>query len=326
MCRARAPIGTGVTVNESVQAPVRPTARRTHTQEPEAYDFRRPMTIVREHARLLEMAFETFARQWGTHLTARLRVMSQVTLDGLALHTYDEYVGSLPPTTAMVLCTIEETRQTAVMQFPVGTAMVWIDYLLGGNGRGDEREGRELTEIELTLVRDLLRPALGDLSYAFQGLLPLEVSVRTVQYNPQFVQAVGASESVLVASFTIRSGEREDTATFMVPAELLLAALRTAEGSDSRSADERRAQAAAVLDLETAVQRVPVDVSVRFAPVTVHPREVVTLAVGDVLPLFHPSTMPLDVVVDGVVLARAAAGNNGSRLACMVVTVEENPR
>jgi len=315
-----------VTVNDSMHAPARPAARRARTQEPESYDFRRPMTMVREHARILEMAFETFARQWGTQLTARLRVMSQVTLDELTLRTYDEYVRSLPPTTAMVLCTIEETRQTAVMQFPVGTAMVWIDYLLGGSGRGDEREGRELTEIELSLLRDLLRPALGDLSYAFAALLPLDVTVRTVQYNPQFVQAVGASESVLVASFTVRSGEREDTATFMVPAELLLAALRSAEGSDARSADERRTQAAAVVDLEAAVQRVPVEVSVRFSPVTVHPREVIDIAVGDVLPLFHPSTKPLDVVVDGVVLAHAAAGNNGSRLACMVVTVEENPR
>jgi len=320
------PIETGVTVNDSMHAPVRPAARRARMQEPESYDFRRPMTMVREHARVLEMAFETFARQWGTQLTARLRVMSQVTLDELTLRTYDEYVRSLPPTTAMVLCTIEETRQTAVMQFPVGTAMVWIDYLLGGSGRGDEREGRELTEIELSLMRDLLRPALGDLSYAFAALLPLDVTVRAVQYNPQFVQAVGASESVLVASFTVRPGEREDTATFMVPAELLLAALRSAEGSDARSADERRTQAAALVDLEAAVQRVPVEVSVRFSPVTVHPREVIDLAVGDVLPLYHPSTKPLDVVVDGVVLAHAAAGNNGSRLACMVVTVEENPR
>lgn len=315
-----------MTVNDSVHAPAHPAARRARTQEPEAYDFRRPMTLVREQARLLEMAFETFARQWGTHLTARLRVMSQVTMDELALRTYDEYVRQLPPTTAMVLCTIEETRQTAVMQFPVATAMVWIDYLLGGSGRGDEREGRELTEIELTLVRDLLRPALGDLAYAFASLLPLDVSIRAVQYNPQFVQAVGASDSVLVASFTVRSGEREDTATFMVPAELLLAALRTAEGSDARSAEERRAQEASLIDLETALQRVPVDVSVRFSPVTVRPPDVMNLAIGDVLPLSHPSSKPLDVVVDGVVLARAAAGNNGSRLACMVVTVEENPR
>ena len=76
--------------------------------------------------------------------------------------------------------------------------------------------------------------------------------------------------------------------------------------------------------LERAMQEVPVEVAVRFAPVVVHPRDVIDLAVGDVLPLSHPSTDLLDVVVDGVVLAQAAAGSHGSRLACRVVTVEEN--
>jgi flagellar motor switch protein FliM len=318
-------MGNCVTVNQAEHAPGRSSTRRARTQDPELYDFRRPMTMAREHARVLEMAFETFARQWGNQLSARLRVMSQVTFDELSLRSYDEYIRTLPATTGMILCTVEQTRQTAVMQLPVETLMVWIDYLLGGAGKGDDREGRELTEIELTLVRELLQHALADLSYAFAALLPLDVSVRAVQYNPQFVQAVGASDTVLAATFTIHSGEREDVATFMVPAELLIAALRTVDGSDGRSDDERRVHAAALIDLESAVQQAPVGVAVRFTPIIVRPREVISLAVGDVLPLHHPSTRPLDVVVDEVVLARAAAGNNGSRLACMVVTVEENP-
>ncbi|MDM8083379.1 flagellar motor switch protein FliM [Cellulomonas cellasea] len=307
-----------------MHASARTATRRARLQEPEAYDFRRPMTMAREHGRVLEMAFETFARQWGNQLSARLRVSAQVTFDELTLCSYDEYVRALPPTTAMVLCGVEQSRQTAVVQIPVGALMVWVDYLLGGAGKGDEREGRELTEIEMVLVRELLQLALGDLGYAFAGLLPLHVTVRSVQYNPQFVQAVGATDPVLQASFTLRSGQREDHATLMFPADLLLSALLSGEGADSRSADDRRAQAIAQEDLELAVQHVPVDVAVRFTPMSVRPPQVMSLAVGDVLPLNHPSSRPLDVVVDGVVLARAAAGNNGSRLACMVVDVEEN--
>lgn len=290
---------------------------------PEPYDFRRPMTMAREHARVLEMAFETFARQWGNQLTARLRAMAQVTLDGLSLQTYDEYVRGLPGTTAMMLCTIEQARQTAVVQVPVSATMVWIDYMLGGPGTGDAREDRELTEIELTLLRGVMGAALGDLGYAFASLTPLDVTLRSVQYNPQFVQAVPASDAVLVATFLMRVGEREDVATVMFPAELLLAAVRQADGAGGRSSEDQRAHELAVLDLEAAVEDVPVEVAVRFAPVVVRPRDVVGLTVGDVVPLSHPSSQPLDVVVDGVVLARAAAGNNGSRLACMVVTVEE---
>lgn len=309
-----------MTVHTSGQAPAR-SRRRTHVPEP--YDFRRPMTMAREHARVLEMAFETFARQWGNQLTARLRAMAQVTFDGLTLTSYDEYVRTLPTTTAMMLCTVEQTRQTAVVQVPVTATMVWVDYMLGGPGTGDVREGRELTEIEFTLVRGLMQAALGDLGYAFASLTPLDVTVRSVQYNPQFVQAVPASDAVLVATFLLRVGERDDMATVMFPAELLLSAVRQADGAGGRSVEDQRAHELAVADLESAVEEVPVEVAVRFSPVTVRPREMVELAVGDLLPLSHPSSQPLDVVVDGVVLARAAAGNNGSRLACMVVTVEE---
>ena len=58
--------------------------------------------------------------------------------------------------------------------------------------------------------------------------------------------------------------------------------------------------------------------------ITKSPGEIVDLQVGDVLPLNHPASRPLEVVVDDVVLAHAAAGTHGSRIACQVVSVEEN--
>ncbi|PZR54388.1 flagellar motor switch protein FliM [Xylanimonas oleitrophica] len=279
--------------------------------------------MSREHARALEMAFERFGRQWATQLTARLRAVTEITLEDLALRPYDEHVASLPTPSVLVVCSAGELRQTAILQLPPPMTLVWIDYLYGGTGAGDDRFERELTEIEVTLLRDLVNAAFSDLSYAFASVLPLEVSFRSVQYNAQFVQAVAAGETVLVATFTVRQGERTDTATFMLPAELLLAALRASEGTAQGSEADQHAVAIAQAELDLAVSEVPVDVAVRFAPVTVRPRDVVSLEVGDVLPLSHPQERPLDVVVDDVVLAHAAVGTRGSRLACQVVAIEE---
>jgi len=301
-------------------APGSARAREPHV---EPYDFRRPLTLVREHARHLEMAFGRLARQFGTQLTARLRAVSQLELEQISLHTYEEYVASLPTPTAMVLCSIEPSRQTGVLQLPVEATMVWVDYLFGGDGRGDDRPGRELTEIELTLVRELLEHALADMEYAFAGIIRIGLGVRSVQYNPQFVQAAAATDVVLVASFRLRVGEREDALTLMLPAEQMIAALQVADGAVATNPDDRRRVELAQAELVQAVAGVPVEVGVRFAPVTVRPRDVLALEVGDVLPLSHPSTEPLDVVVDDVVLAKAALGSHGPRLACRVVAVTE---
>jgi flagellar motor switch protein FliM len=303
-----------------------PTQRGSRVlDEPQVYDFRRPLTLARDTARRLEMGFERFARMWGTQLTSRLRETCSVVLDDVALRTYEDFITTLPNPTAVVLCTIEQTRQTAIVQFPVGAAMVWVDYVFGGTGIGDDRE-RELTEIELVVARDLTQRALDDLAYSFASIVPISVTMRSVQYNPQFVQAAGAAEPVIVATFTLTVGERSDTATLMMPADLMLVEPTADEVDADRVAEEERIHQESRERLESLAQGIPVDVSVRFVPAVVHPRDVVNLSVGDVLPLHHPASAPLDVVVDGVRLARAAAGSQGSRLACKVVTVEEYPR
>ncbi len=296
------------------------SARRPRSAEPELYDFRRPMTLAREHARVLEVALETFGRQWGTLLTSRTREVAQVALERVELRTYDEYIRPLPSTSLMVLCAMEPARATAVLQMPVDTGMVWVDYLLGGPGQPLGQADRELTEIEWQLLSDLLGHALHELSYAFSAVTPLELRIKSVQYAPQFVQAAAASDAVLVATFTIEVGHRTETATLMLPAESVLAAVRDGDGSDARSADELADHAAAARQLAVQVREVPVPVSVRFAPLTVTPGEIGELAVGDVIGLRHRSETPLDVVVDDVVLAQAAIGANGKRLACLVVT------
>ncbi len=303
----------------------RESARRSKKSgPPEVYDFRRPMTLAREHGRVLEMAFETYARQWGNQLSARLRALSVVTLESVAMHSYEEYVRSLPQTTVMVLCNVEPGRNTAVVQVPGAMVMSWVDLLLGGPGTPSGDVDRELTDIEFQLVRSVLQHSLADIGYAFASVLPLEASVGSVQYNPQFVQVVPASVPVIVASFTLRVAETEQTATMMLPAELLLTALRAGESADSRSDDEVAAHAEALASLARGVEDVPVPVSVRFSPVTVRPTQIIGLTVGAVLQLGHPTARPLDVVVDDVVLARAAAGTQGTRLACRIVTSEEN--
>ncbi len=300
-----------------------PSSWRRRATEPELYDFRRPLTLARDHARQLEIVSQRFARMWGTQLAARLRATCSVTFESLALMTYEDFIASLPQPTGVVLCQMDPTRQTALVQMPVATMLVWVDYLFGGTGMGDDREGRELTEIELTVVRDLLQIALDDLHYAFHPLLSATLSVKSVQYSPQFVQAAGAGDGVIVATFALRAGDRTDTAALMLPAESVLQSLRDQSGATQLGPQERAALAAARHELERAVEDVPLDVTVRFAPMTVRPRQVVQLAVGDVLPLGHPASQPLDVVVDGVPLAHATAASHGSRLVCQVVAVEE---
>nr|WP_217500005.1 flagellar motor switch protein FliM [Curtobacterium flaccumfaciens] len=278
---------------------------------PEVYDFARPSTLAREHARVLELAFETFARQWGTQLTAKVRAVSQVTCEQVEMTTYDEYAASLPALTGMVLLPITGLTPKGVLQVPLDAALTWVSHALGAS-KPLPTPDRTFTPIEQALVRKIVEDALDDLRYSFGGLLAQDVTVGGFQFNSQFAQAAQKGDLMIVASFSIRVGDRIAPGTLALPAEAVLPQLGEA------AAHVSPADARALLDAQ--LESVPVGVSLRFAPAAVLPTQVLRLAVGDVLPLPHPQHRPLTIAVDGEPVGTAAVGANGSRLAGIVVT------
>lgn len=301
-----------VTVREKQQR-----AQAAHPRTVEVYDFRRPTTLAREHSRVLELAFETFARQWATQLTAKVRVLSQVSCEQVLMHSYDEYAAALPATTAMVLCSLEGTAAKAVMQFPASAGLSWVARMLGGTGEVAMPE-RVFTHVEQALVRRLMDDALDDLRYSMGPLLTANISIDGIQYNSQFAQAAPTSELMIVATFSVRVGDHRAVATLALPASVILPQL--GEANPTSPVENARGL------IEQQLASVPVDVVLRLAPAPVLPGTVLALAVGDVLPLPHPQHRPLDLVVDGNELADAAVGINGSRMACVVVRTKETTR
>lgn len=261
------------------------------------------------------MGFETFARQWGTQLTAKVRTKGQVVSDAVLMQSYDEYAASLPATTSMVLCAIEDRDARAVVQFPTSAALSWVGHMLGGNGSAKAPE-RKFTQIEQALIRRLMDEALEDLRYSMGNLLEEKIRFDSIHYNSQFAQAAQTADLMIVALFTITVGEAAAQASVALPAEILLSKLGAANPTED--ADDSRER------VEEQIARTPVDVALQLRAATVRPQDILHLSVGDVLSLPHPHHKPFDVAVGGRRLAQASAGTNGSRLAGVITSIEEN--
>ena len=281
----------------------------------ELYDFSRPTTLARDHARVLEMAFDTFARQWGTQLTAKVRVLSQVTSQQVQTLSYDEYASSLPDNTGMVLFDIPNVSAKAVIQFPMAAALSWAGHMLGGTGNMVPPE-RKFMHIEQALLGRIMDDALEDLHYSLGSLLAAPMTAASIQYNSQFAQAAASGDPMLVATFEMVVGETTAPASVAIPAEAVLPQLGPVVPSSSEATPAELIQG----HLATT----PVDVSLQMEPIRVKPGMVLNLAEGDVLRLLHPGHRPLNVTVDGHIVAQAAVGASGSRLAGVIVSTEEN--
>ncbi len=291
-------------------------SRRAGAAGPTPYDFRRPIKLSREHVRTLQIAFETYARSCGTLLTTRLRVVSSVTLAAIEQLNYDEYVSSLNNPTVVAVVTIDPLPGSVLLEMSSAAAMTSIDHMLGGPG-GTQPQ-RPLTEVEMPLLRGLLERMLGELRYAFEQLVDLEPKLREIEYNAQFLRSHQPGDAVVIASFDMKIGTEECVASICLPFTTILPVLEH-ETKVVPTPAERAAAATSFRNLTAGLSAAPIDVAVRFRSIRMRTDDIVDLRPGDVVPLGHATSLPLEVTVNDTTFAHAVPGNQGARLACLVV-------
>jgi flagellar motor switch protein FliM len=301
------------------QAPAAAPAGGTRSRrgEPRTYDFRRPTKLSREHVRVMQIAQESFARQATTILTTFLRAGARLELVSIEQFSYDDYIQTLPNPVFITTFTLEPLAGKGMLAYPLDIAMAIVDHMLGGSGAAAQ-PARPMTGMETTITTHLLERLLREFAASFATITELQPAMTGFEYNPQLAQAAASSDTVMVANFAMAVGNREGEATLVLPFSSFAQSLNNAASPQlSESALRKRKKAAEALAAR--LNLVPVDVSVRFAPLSVSSSDLLSLAVGDVLLLRHPRDSPLEVTTNDATFAYAIASNHRRRLAASIV-------
>ncbi len=294
-----------------------------HGGPPQPYDFRRPNKFSRDHVRALQIVSETFARQFSTVLATTLRAVSTVTFNAVDQLTYDEYIGSLPNPSHIVILSLNPLPGASILTMELPTALAAVDRMLGGTGDAGIKP-RPLTEIEASLMRGVLERALRELDYAFESLVRIESRIVQLESNPQFAQIAAPTDMSIVMSFEVKIAEQRAGMTLCIPFDSLQPVLESFETQSMFSGRDATDPHVYVQQLQESMRGVPVDVHVKFSPVSLTSADIVDLQVGDVVPLHHAVSEPLVVTVGDVPCFAAVSGRKGKRLACLIVNTLED--
>lgn len=301
---------------------VRSRRRGRSDVEPSTYDFRRPIQLSREHARILQLGLSGFARQATTVFTSSLRTVCSVQLTSITQESYAEYIDALSAPTYLVKFSADPMPGLGVLEIPMPATMSLVDHMLGGPG-SPVQPVRPLTDIESAVVRGPVERLLGEMQYSLAAVVEITPTLTGIEYSPQFAQVAGASDVMVVASFDLRIGERAHKMTICLPFNGLQPHLVKAAAPAPVSERERAQRARAADLVSRQFEQVPVSVSVRLRPTRVGPEALGDLAVGDVLRLSHPASAPMDITVDDTPFAHATPGTRGARLAALIVGTPE---
>jgi flagellar motor switch protein FliM len=286
------------------------------------YDFKRPERVGKEQMRALQSLHEGFGRNFGAAISALLRSIVEVRLTSVDQLTYSEFVFSLENPTCFNLLRAEPLEGNLILDINPSILYPIMDRLLGGGRDAGPLSRRPLTEIELRLVSRITGLFLKELQRAWEGLLPLTLSVERVESNPQLVQIVPPNEVVVLISFELTLGELRGMINLCIPFNAIervsskLASNSWATYGKSSATDQTRAA------LSRRVDRSEVELVVTLAETKITTGDLIGLRVGDIITTDKDIHQPLEVAVQGTPKLHASAG---SFKGCKAIRVEGPP-
>jgi flagellar motor switch protein FliM len=180
------------------------------------YDFRRPNKFSKEQMRTLQIIHENYARITSNFLTAYLRTNIKIQLATVSQVTFEEFIFSLPTPTLMTIFSASESLGSAMLETNPQFTFPIIDLLFGGRGEMPKAV-RELTEIEITVMRRVITKMLENLRYAWEDIYVLEPRIENIDTNPQFNQMLASTETVALMTFSTEIGEAKGLINICFP-------------------------------------------------------------------------------------------------------------
>ncbi|NVK42668.1 MAG: flagellar motor switch protein FliM [Oceanospirillaceae bacterium] len=280
-----------------------------------AYDLASQERIVRGRMPTLEMINERFARHTRQTLFNLLRRSADVTVGGVQVMKYGDYIHTLYVPTSMNLVRVAPLRGTALFILDAKLVFRLVDNFFGGDGRHAKIEGRDFTPTETRLVHKVLRLLFDDLKEAWRPVLGVTFEHIGHEMNPAMASVVSPTEVVVVSTFQIDleggSGELQVTMPYSMLEpirDLLVSGFQPAEDE----IDERWMQA-----LRRDIMSADVDLNLRIAEREMTLRDVMELEAGDVIPVEIPEELILRAA--GVPVFGCKLGVSRNNLAVKIV-------
>lgn len=291
--------------------------------EARGYDFNSQDRIVRGRMPTLEMINERFARHLRISLFNLLRRSSEISVSGVQMLKFSEYVHSLFVPTSLNIVKVRPLRGNALFVLDPKLVFILVDNFFGGDGRFHTKiEGREFTATEQRVVKMILELAFKDLKEAWGPVLDVEFEYINSEVNPQFANIVSPTEVVVVNTFHIEldggGGDFHITLPYAMVEpirELLDAGIQ----SDRAEKDDRWTNA-----LREEIKGAEVSMSSTLTETTVSLREILSMKPGDVIPIELPKKVT--VLAEDIPVFRGRHGVSRGNMAVKLLEQIERPK
>jgi flagellar motor switch protein FliM len=269
------------------------------------YNLATQERIVRGRMPTLEIINERFARLLRAGLFNFMRRSAEISVGPVRVQKYSEFIRNLPVPTNLNLVHIKPLRGTALFVFDPNLVFLIVDSLFGGDGRFHTRvEGRDFTLTEQRIILRLLNLVFDHYGASWKPVFPVEFEYVRAEMHTQFANVATPNEVVVSTTFSIEFGSSGGQMHICMPYSMIEPVrdlLSSPLQGEALEVDKRWVRL-----LSQQVQAAEVELTVDMASIKSSFEQILSMRVGDVIPV----DMPEEVVakVDGVPVMECGYG------------------
>lgn len=285
------------------------------------YDFTSQDRIVRGRLPTLEMINERFARNFRISLFGFLRRSPTITVSGIQMSKFGEYIHSLFMPSNLNIVKIKPLRGNAL--FVMNPTLVYsiVENFFGGSGKYHTKiEGRDFTQTEMQVVMAILVKIFEDLKKAWEPIMDLEFEHVNSEVNPHFANIVSPSEVVVVSTFHVELDNAGGDIQLTLPysmIEPIREQLHAGLQSDVKEHDARWEKM-----LFDGIKQATLDIHCPLAEIELTLRDLKQLKPGDVIPFDMPESVK--GTIKGIPVFRGKYGVSRGNHAIKISEVSNN--
>lgn len=315
---------------KSVAAGAAPVVTKTEEVKIKEYDFRAPKKFTKEQIKVLDSIFENYARLMSSYMTGLLRLYCRVSLINIEEQRYSEFNNALPDYVMMGMVDMgiandEVSETNVIVQVSNAITYTMIDRLLGG--KGEYRDvNRDFTEIEITIMNDVMSSLAGLLQEPWSTHIELYPKLIGIETNSRVVQTIGHEDTVIIVALEVEINGVKSIISVCIPAinlDEIMGKFIPRYSSSKRKTDAGR-EAERRDSIMTGISGTDLDITAILGEINLDLYEVLTLQVNDVIPLGKNINSNVEVRVGGKPWFDGKMGTYNNKKAIMIDNFIQN--
>jgi len=293
-----------------------PDNKDDHITTAKKYNFRRPNKFTKDQLRTLFMINENFARILSNFLSGYLRSTIKIEIASVEQITYEEFITSILTPTLLTIFQMEPLSGNAVIEFSHNFTSPVIDLSFGGIGKKTDKV-KELTEIELRVLRKLIGKLLDNMALAWSDVISFKPVIDSMETNPQYNQIISPNETVAIVTFTADIANNQSIINLCLPYATLKEAIANLT-AQNWFATQQYADSSQLRYIENRLGKVYVDITACCGETQLTIQDFLQLEEGDVVLLNTIVGEDMELLIEGHPKFKFQPGIIGNKLATII--------